>query len=205
MVYAPFQSPSPKSPKTPYNTQSSRDDCSHSPSQKISVSIHQKLRMKYYRQKKVHYIVYQYLKAKIPNVVYIDGDELRELFGATSYDKNGRIDMALKRAKLAHILSSQGIVCVVSTISMFEPIYAYNRTHLPHYFEVYIQCPFDELIKRDQKGLYSGGLNGEIRDIVGIDIAFDEPKPHLCIDNSKTENLQAKAKQILDSLPSLLK
>lgn len=70
---------------------------------------------------------------------------------------------------------------------------------------MYIQCPFDELIKRDQKGLYSGGLNGEIRDIVGIDIAFDEPKSHLCIDNSKTENLQVKAKQILDSLPSLLK
>lgn len=66
--------------------------------------------MKYYRQKKVRYIVYQYLKAKIPNVVYIDGDELRELFGATSYDKNGRIDMVLKRAKLAHILSSQGIM-----------------------------------------------------------------------------------------------
>ncbi|MDA3967585.1 MULTISPECIES: adenylyl-sulfate kinase [Helicobacter] len=139
----------------------------------------------------------QKLREKIPNVVYLDGDELRDLLGAYGYDREGRIEVALKRSKFAHFLSSQGQVVVVTTISLFDEIYQYNRETLKNYLEVYVKCDLEELKRRDQKGLYSKALNGEIRDVVGIDIAYDNPNADVVIENSEQNNLDKKLDEIL--------
>ena len=82
------------------------------------------------------------LRAKFDNVIYLDGDESREIFGHFSYDKNGRIDMAIKRSKLANFLSKQGQIVIVSTISLFNEVYEFNRATLQNYFEVFVECEF---------------------------------------------------------------
>lgn len=141
--------------------------------------------------------VYEELKKKNPNIVYLDGDELRDLLGHYDYDRNGRIEVALKRSKFAHFLSEQGLIVVVTTISMFEEIYTYNRKTLENYLEVYIQCDLEELKKRDQKGLYSAALKGQIKNVVGVDLSFDEPNTELVIENGARNNLQQKIEKIM--------
>lgn len=138
------------------------------------------------------------LREKFDNVVYSDGDELRELFGHSSYDRQGRVQMALQRAKMAKFLSTQGQIFIVSTISLFNELYEFNRTNLKNYFEVFVECDFDELKRRDQKKLYTKALQGEIKNVVGIDIAFDTPKPHLIINNSKMDKLEEKTRHIFN-------
>lgn len=137
------------------------------------------------------------LRAKFKNVIYLDGDELRDIFGHFDYDKNGRIEMAIKRAKMAKFLSEQGVIVVISTISLFNEIYKFNRENLKNYFEIFVECDFEELKKRDQKALYTRALKGEIKNVVGVDIKFDTPKPNLVIENSEKSNLQEKAEFIL--------
>lgn len=137
------------------------------------------------------------LRAKFKNVIYLDGDELRDIFGHFDYDKNGRIEMAIKRAKMAKFLSEQGVIVVLSTISLFNEIYKFNRENLKNYFEIFVECDFEELKKRDQKALYTRALKGEIKNVVGVDINFDTPKPNLVIENSEKSNLQEKAEFIL--------
>ena len=45
--------------------------------------------------------------------------------------------------------------------------------------------PFEELVRRDSKDLYKNALNGEIKDVVGVDIDFPEPpSPNLIIENN---------------------
>ena len=83
--------------------------------------------------------LYERIKQEIPNIVYLDGDELRDLLGAYGYDKQGRIAVALKRSAFAHFLSSQGLVVVVTTISLFDEVHAYNRKTLQNYLEIYIE------------------------------------------------------------------
>ena len=61
-----------------------------------------------------------------------------------------------------------------------------------------------ELIKRDQKGLYSKALRGLEKNVVGIDIAFDEPNPHLVIHNTIPNCLDEKAHCIVDNVRHLL-
>lgn len=145
------------------------------------------------------------LRAKFDNVIYLDGDESREIFGHFSYDKNGRIDMAIKRSKLANFLSKQGQIVIVSTISLFNEVYEFNRATLQNYFEVFVECEFDELKRRDQKGLYTKALSGEIANVVGVDIAYDTPSPNFTINNTKTIDLDKKSALILSEFEKFLK
>ena len=134
----------------------------------------------------------QSLQTQLDNVVHLDGDEMRELFGHFDYDKNGRIQMALKRAILSRILAKQGKIVIVSTISLFKEVYEFNRANLPNYFEVFVDCNLEELHRRDQKQLYTSGHN-----VVGKDIAFDTPHPHFVIPNHERQNLEEKTQNLL--------
>lgn len=142
------------------------------------------------------------LRAKFDNVIYLDGDELREILEHFSYEKQGRIDMAIKRAKMANFLSKQGQIVIVSTISLFNEVYEFNRANLQNYFEVFVECEFEELKRRDQKGLYTKALSGEIANVVGVDIAYDAPHPNFRLNNSKTIDLDKKAKVLFDEFLS---
>ncbi|MBT0830526.1 adenylyl-sulfate kinase, partial [Campylobacter lari] len=62
--------------------------------------------------------LYEKLKNEHKNIVYLDGDELRDLLGHYGYDKQGRIDVALKRSQFSKFLNNQGMIVVVTTISM---------------------------------------------------------------------------------------
>ncbi|WP_139452814.1 adenylyl-sulfate kinase [Campylobacter armoricus] len=140
--------------------------------------------------------LYEKIKQKYKNIIYLDGDELRDLLGHYGYDKQSRIDMALKRSQFAKFLNDQDMIVVVTTISMFNEVYEYNRQNLKNYFEIYIKCSMEELIKRDQKGLYTKALNDKIKEVVGIDIKFDEPNPNLIIENSLQDRLDEKVDKI---------
>ena len=59
------------------------------------------------------------------------------------------------------------------------------------YYEIYLKTSLEELIKRDSKGLYKKYNSGEIKNIVGIDLEYDEPSsPDLILTNHKKENIK---------------
>jgi len=113
-------------------------------------------------------------------VITLDGDELREVFGAAAlgarnHGRDARLALAFQYAHLCRVISTQGFTVVISTISLFREIHAWNRQHLPGYFEVYIKVPFDELRRRDPKGIYRRFDAGELSDVAGLDLPIDEP------------------------------
>ena len=60
-----------------------------------------------------------------------------------------------------------------------------NRENIVDYQEVYIKASIDALEKRDENNLYSQAKAGVIKNVVGIDIPFPEPKkPDLVIENN---------------------
>ncbi|AJC94591.1 adenylyl-sulfate kinase [Campylobacter volucris] len=143
-------------------------------------------------------VLYAKLQQKYPNIIYLDGDEFRDLLGAYDYDKKSRIDLAIKRSNFAKFLNNQNMIVIITTISMFNEIYKYNRENFKNYVEIYIKCDLQELIRRDQKGLYTQALEGKIKNVVGIDINFDEPNPHLIIKNSHQDKIEEKTQMIID-------
>lgn len=121
------------------------------------------------------------LRAQGKAVVLLDGDELREIFGASTLNEKNhgrasRLLLAMQYSNLCKMIGAQGITVVIATISMFDEIHEWNRKNLSGYFEVYIKVSQDELRRRDPKGIYRKFDSGEIKNVAGIDLKVDEPK-----------------------------
>jgi cytidine diphosphoramidate kinase len=114
-------------------------------------------------------------------VVFLDGDELRNVFGATvanaqNHGREGRLALAFQYAHLCRIIAGQGVTVVIATISLFREIHAWNRANLPGYFEVYLKVPVEELRRRDPKDIYRRFDAGELSDVAGLDLPINEPE-----------------------------
>jgi len=121
------------------------------------------------------------LRAAGDGVVMLDGDELREVFGAAAtnaqnYGREGRLDLAMQYAHLCRVIAAQDLTVVISTISLFREVHTWNRANLPGYFEVYLKVPLEELRRRDSKGIYSRFDAGELSNVAGLDLPIDEPE-----------------------------
>ncbi len=145
------------------------------------------------------------LKEKGNDVVYIDGDEFRGVFDTVGYDKAARISLKDRRMRLSLALAKQGFIVINTIIGMFNEVYKYTRkTSLEagvRYIECYIKCPMSELEKRDQKGLYSGAKAGKIKDVVGVDMAYDEPRAEIVCDGTQKvdKNVEKIIKEVVQT------
>lgn len=128
------------------------------------------------------------LKARKPAVVLLDGDSIRLVYNEDiSYTEASRRKGASRTFRVAKMLSDQGIDVVVCSICMYSAVREWNRANIEHYREIYIKVDKDTLLRRNQKGLYTAG-----KDVVGIDIPFDEPKtPDIVVENDGRETPEA--------------
>ncbi len=127
------------------------------------------------------------VRQKGKKIVFIDGDNIRQIFGSdVDHSLEGRRKNAQRICSICHMLDEQGINVICAILSVFEESRNWNRRNFSKYFEVYIKTSLETLKSRDQKGLYSGFMNGEITNVVGLDLEFEEPKyPNLIIYNNK--------------------
>jgi adenylylsulfate kinase len=107
----------------------------------------------------------------------LDGDEIRSVVddGNTGHDRTGRLANAFRVCRFARLVADQGIPAVVATMSLFKEVHAWNREHLPNYFEVFLKVGLEVLQKRDARGLYSRAARGAVDNVVGVHLEYDEP------------------------------
>lgn len=144
-------------------------------------------------------LLYKKLKKKYPNTVFLDGDSLREVFGNDlGYSERDRYACAMRYSRLCAMLQKQDMQVICCTISMFNDVREWNRKHIPDYCEIYIKVSPDILIKRDQKGLYSGNGNKDANMVAGIQIAWEEPqKSDLVLENMGDRTPEQQVNEIL--------
>lgn len=125
-------------------------------------------------------LFYRRLKESKPNVILADGDKMRIITLSTGYSTEERRERALQSFRLWKEIAEQGIDVVVCSIAMYDEVRDWNRAHIANYVEVYVKTKWETLYKRDQKGLYTSGR----RDVVGVDLPYDEPKsPDVVVQN----------------------
>lgn len=116
------------------------------------------------------------VKPSNPHVVLIDGDIIREAFGASlGYSEADRTTQIGRIQRLAKILSDQDLIVIVAALYAHPDLLEWNRRYLRNYNEVYIQASMDLLRQRDQKQLYSTASATRTANVVGIDIPWHEP------------------------------
>jgi adenylylsulfate kinase-like enzyme len=137
------------------------------------------------------------------NVVLIDGDVVREVFGNDlGHSMEDRRTNARRICQLGKLLEDQGIDVVCAILSLFPESRSWNREHLKNYYEVFIDTPMQDLVQRDSKGIYRRFNSGEIRDVAGMDIEFPRPEnADLTINNIYSkEALLGYAKAIAEKI-----
>ena len=133
-------------------------------------------------------------------VVLLDGDSLRDLFGNDlGHSLEDRRVNAHRICRMCAFFDDQGIDVVCAVQSLFLEFREWCRNNLSSYYEVFIEAPLDQLIKRDVKGIYARHLRGEIKNVAGLDLDFPGPiNSDLIISNSGTKEA------FLDFVPTIV-
>ena len=120
--------------------------------------------------------VIKHVRHELKDVVLIDGDVIREIFGNDlGHTMEDRRSNALRICQLGKFLDGQGINVVCAILSLFPESRSWNRKNLKNYYEVFIDTPISDLVQRDPKGIYHKYNSGELRDVAGMDIDFLPP------------------------------
>ena len=89
-------------------------------------------------------------------VVHLDGDDLRDaLQQRGSYDQSERVKLAMSYARLSQLIANQGPIVVVSSIGLYSKVQLWLRENIEHYVEVLLDAPYELLLIRDKRGIYS--------------------------------------------------
>jgi len=145
------------------------------------------------------------LRMRGDNVVILDGDELRGgLSRDLDFSEHGRAEQQRRTREVAYLLSRQGVVVIVATISPYKRDRATARARAPHHFvEVYISTPLETCEGRDPKGHYRKARAGELREFTGVDAPYEVPEsPDLVLDTC-WKTAEACASEILRESGSL--
>lgn len=150
--------------------------------------------------------LYEQLKPRTPNLVYLDGDEFREIFrNDIDHTVEGRYKNAERISHTCRMLDTQGIHVIASVLSIFPGWQEWNRETFSDYFEMFLDIPMQTLIDRDEKGFYAKAKSGELKNFVGFDIDFPRPPgPDLTLGlNDQQEGIVACVEKIMARLPEL--
>jgi adenylylsulfate kinase-like enzyme len=68
------------------------------------------------------------------------------------------------------------------------------------FIEVFVDCPVEQCIKRDVKGLYAKALRGEIKQFTGIDDPYEPPdKPEIHVRTDR-QDISESVSEIISTL-----
>ena len=125
------------------------------------------------------------LQKLMPELVVLDGDELRAQSSSSDFSREGINENNRKVANLAKDDSKP--VCV-SLISPFRKNREDARKIIDtkRFIEVYIKCSLPTCEERDVKGMYKKARRNEIKDFIGVNTNYEIPyNPDLILDTEK--------------------
>tara|TARA_Y100000741_G_C18171863_1_gene525592 strand:- start:359 stop:883 length:525 start_codon:yes stop_codon:yes gene_type:complete len=132
---------------------------------------------------------YKKFKKKHKNTIFLDGDEFRSLFGNDlKYSIKDRDKNAQRMTAFVKYLSNQKINLIISANITSNKYRVWCKKNLKNFIQIYIKARIQSLIKRDYKGLYKKALNKKIKNVVGVDLPFKDPKKiDLILHNDETK------------------
>lgn len=131
----------------------------------------------------------------------LDGDEVRtHLSRGLSFSKEDRNTNVHRIGYVARLVARQGGVAITAAISPYRAARDELRAQTPGFFEIYVRCSLDELIRRDVKGLYAQALRGEITNFTGVNDPYEPPlEPEVVVD-TEHETVEDSVAKILREL-----
>ena len=135
----------------------------------------------------------------------LDGDNVRHgLNKDLGFTDTDRVENIRRVAEVSKLMLDAGLITLVSFISPFRSERKMARDLLEEgeFFEVFVSTPLEECEKRDPKGLYKKARSGELKNFTGIDSTYEIPENADLVLDTKTNNAEELADQIISFLES---
>jgi adenylyl-sulfate kinase len=146
----------------------------------------------------------QRLRAAGARVELLDGDVVRtRLSKGLGFSKEDRDENIRRIAFVCELLSRNGVIAIAAAISPYRATRDEARTRIDNFVEVYMECPLDELVRRDVKGLYKKALAGEIALFTGVSDPYEPPLTPEVTVHSAQETPEASVERIWSTLEAL--
>jgi bifunctional enzyme CysN/CysC len=116
----------------------------------------------------------------------LDGDSVRAALSEDlGFSPEDRAENVRRVARVAEMMLDAGLVVIVSLVSPFRSDRLLAREHFADtdFFEIFVDTPLEECIRRDPKGLYARAATDSTISLTGISQAYERPEdPHLVLD-----------------------
>ena len=144
------------------------------------------------------------LRSRGHNVEVLDGDVVREnLSKELGFSKEDRAINIRRIGFVSKLLTRNGVATIVAVISPYREVREEVRREIGDFVEVFVQCPLEELIRRDAKGLYAKALRGEIPNFTGVSDPYEEPLNPEVLVQTHLETLEQSIAKVLTRLEEL--
>ncbi|MFM7423537.1 MAG: adenylyl-sulfate kinase [Elainella sp.] len=148
--------------------------------------------------------VEQALRAQGHKLEVLDGDIVREnLTKGLGFSKADRDENIRRIGFVAHLLTRNGVIVLVSAISPYREIRDQVRAKIGDFVEVYVSTPLEVCEQRDVKGLYKRARAGEIKQFTGIDDPYEPPLNPEVNCQTHQETVEQSAQNVLNCLKEL--
>lgn len=111
-------------------------------------------------------------------MAFLDGDQVRKsLSPDLGFTQTHRETQAKIETNVSKLLARNWMVAIVALAYPCRSFREAGRQTIG-YFEVFVNAPLDECIKRDVKGIYKRALAWRMKDITGIQDTYEESEYH---------------------------
>jgi adenylylsulfate kinase len=148
--------------------------------------------------------VEQELRAQGYKLEVLDGDVVREnLTKGLGFSKADRDENIRRIGFVAHLLTRNEVIVLVSAISPYRDIRDEVRARIGDFVEVYVNAPLSVCEERDVKGLYKKARAGEIKQFTGIDDPYEAPLNPEVECRTDLETLEESTTKVINVLKEL--
>lgn len=145
--------------------------------------------------------VEQELRAQGYKLEVLDGDVVREnLTKGLGFSKSDRDENIRRIGFVAHLLTRNEVIVLVSAISPYRDIRDEVRGRIGDFVEVYVNAPLSVCEERDVKGLYKKARAGEIKQFTGIDDPYEPPLSPEVECRTDLETLEESTTKVINAL-----
>ena len=147
--------------------------------------------------------LYEHFTASGHPVEVLDGDEVRQTLSPDlGFSRRDRDANVRRLGFIARLLARNGVIAIVAAVSPYRGARDKVRhSHEARFIEVFVDCPIGELIRRDQKGLYTRAVRGEVASLTGISDPYEPPlapEVHVHTDRESPDECVARILAMLD-------
>lgn len=134
----------------------------------------------------------------------LDSDEIRSMISPNlGYTPEARDENTRRLAFMAQLLSRNDVAAIVAAVSNRRMFRERARSMVANFVEIWVKCPLEVCQRRDPKGLYARAARGEVNDIAGLHLPYEEPPdPELVLETDK-ETVAESVERVLAKLADL--